>query len=277
MNSFRFAFFGSPDYARIVLSCLISADMKPEFVVCNPDKPVGRKKVLTSPPVKELALEHSIEVFQPATKSEISDLIPRLKELDFSVVAAYSKILPKEVVDAARLGTLGVHPSWLPKYRGPSPIRTALLDGVDKTAVVIYKMDEGMDSGPTLWGQPFDLTGDEYLEEIAAQLWEAGGKGLVKLIPDFVEGAAIERAQDHSKATFTKMFSTADGEVDMQKDSAQTIYRKVRALNPEPGVFTFNFPGREGKRVKILKAHLEGTSLVTDVIKPEGKGEIKLN
>lgn len=276
MNSFRFAFFGSPDYARIVLSSLLEAGIKPEFVVCNPDKPVGRKKVITSPPVKDLALSQGVTVLQPATKSEILNLVPRLKELDFSVVAAYSKILPKAVVDAPRLGTLGVHPSWLPKYRGPSPIRSVILDGADKTAVVIYKMDEGMDSGPTLWGQPFELRGDEYLEEIAPKLWEAGGKGLVKLIPNFLEGAAIEREQDHSKATFTKMFSTADGEVDMQNDSAQAIYRKVRALNPEPGVFTLNFPGREGRRVKILKAHLEGGALVVTSIHEAGKKPITL-
>jgi len=272
----HFAFWGTPRFAEIVLEQLIAAGQKPTLIICNPDRPVGRKQLLIEPPTKVLADKNGIEVAQPETKEDIMALLEKLQKMDFAVVAAYSKILPKEIVEAPKLGTIGVHPSLLPHYRGASPIQSAILAGEEKTGVSLYLMDEKMDHGKIISKSEFKISNENY-EELEARLAELGGKKLAEIIPalEFALEQALE--QEHGHATFTKKFVTSDGEVNMEKDSPEEIDRKIRALNPEPGVYTYNFPERSGKRVKLLDAKLVDNELKIKRIHPEGKNPIDLS
>src|ERR1700722_5114593 len=174
----KYIFFGTPRFAEIVLAGLLDADLQPVALVCNPDRPVGRKKIITSPPTKVLAIESSsdIDIIQPEKLDEV--FIKRLQALepDFFVVAAYSKILPQTVLDIPRLGTLGVHPSLLPKYRGASPIQSAILGGESETGVTIYKMDAGMDSGPMVTSDQVAVASTSDYLELEENIAKLGAK-----------------------------------------------------------------------------------------------------
>ncbi|MDP2629143.1 MAG: methionyl-tRNA formyltransferase [Candidatus Harrisonbacteria bacterium] len=272
----KFAFFGSPRFAHIILSGLIKAELKPDLVITNPDRPSGREKIITPSPVKELALENKIEVCQPEDQEGLLALKEKLSSYDFALVAAYAHILPKEVLDAPKLGTLGLHPSSLPKYRGASPIQSALLAGDEKTAVSIYQMDEKLDHGPILHEILVNIDmRDDYLN-LEEKLAEKGTQALISILPSFMKGSLEVKEQEHDKASYTKKFETRDGEIDVVSADPIEMYRKIKALNPEPGAYTFTFPGREGKRVKLLDAKIEENQLIVTKIKPEGKSEIEV-
>ena len=255
----KYFFFGTPKFSAAVLKKLIDGGMPPSGVVSNPDRPAGRKKIITSPPTKVLALEHGIPVYQPEklSKLEIENWKLEIGEPEFAVVAAYAKIIPREVINAFPKGIIGVHPSLLPKYRGASPIQSAILNGDKETGVTLYQMDEKIDHGDILVNDKFQMTNSKITyEELEERLAELAGDLLVKILPDFAESGIKPAAQDESRATFTKKFSTQDGFVDLDKDDPAIIYRKVRALNPEPGVWTM----KGDKRMKILKAELDSSA-----------------
>lgn len=274
----RFVFFGTPEFAVAVLGKLIAVGFLPAAVVCNPDRPVGRKHVIAPPPVKLLILKHetrNMAVLQPEKldavfRFQVSDFKP-----DFAVVAAYAKIIPKEILDIPRLGTIGVHPSLLPKYRGATPIQSAILNGEGETGVTLFLLDEKMDHGPML-AQKGLRAGSKKYGELLLELAELGGDLLVETIPKFLAGEITPQDQDHSQATYTKKFTTDDGFVDEKdvleaesgahSEKARTIERKIRALNPEPGVWTF----RNGKRTKLLGAEIRDNRLCLTKIQEEG-------
>ncbi len=260
----RYAFFGTPRFAAMVLEELIAAKLPPILVVANPDRPAGRKKILTPPPTKTLAQEYGIPVWQPE-KLEVENWKSEARKLDgleCAVVAAYNKILKKEILESLPTKFIGVHPSLLPKYRGASPIQSALLAGEKESGVTIFILDEGVDHGPTLGQTRFNLdpeTGYLALEETLAR---AGGRLLAELMPLYIEGKTQPMVQNHIEATFTKKFETIDGLVDLQKDAPEIIYRKIKALNPEPGVYALI----NGIRTKLLEAKLaEGKICVTKI------------
>lgn len=265
VESMTFAFFGTPAFAAIVLEKLIAADVVPDTVVTNPDRPVGRRKVVTPPPVKQVLLEQEesirerIRLFQPEHRKELP-LIPG-GPYDFFVVAAYGFILPKELLALPRLGTIGVHPSLLPRHRGASPIQSTILAGDREAGVSLFLVDEQVDHGPILAAETldgYDVSSMNY-PELHRALAELGGDLLVRTLPDFIAGKLAPKPQDESKATFTKKFTAEDGRVDLEKDDPEMIWRKVRALTPEPGVWTL----RDGKRMKILEAdYREGTLIL---------------
>ena len=181
--------------------------MPPSGVVSNPDRPAGRKKIITSPPTKVLALEHGIPVYQPEklSKLEIENWKLEIGEPEFAVVAAYAKIIPREVINAFPKGIIGVHPSLLPKYRGASPIQSAILNGDKETGVTLYQMDEKIDHGDILVNDKFQMTNSKITyEELEERLAELAGDLLVKILPDFAESGIKPAAQDESRATFTK-------------------------------------------------------------------------
>jgi methionyl-tRNA formyltransferase len=207
----KYVFFGTPRFAEIVLDGLIGAGLVPMAVVCNPDRPVGRKKIMTPPPTKLLAIKASqdIDIIQPEALDEI--FIKRLQALepDLLVVAAYAKIIPADVLAIPRLGTLGTHPSLLPAYRGASPIQSAILAGETKTGATIYQMDAKMDHGAIFAQEeaPLDplITNYLALEERLALL---SAKLLVHTISTMESGTARSRPQDESSATYTQKFTT---------------------------------------------------------------------
>lgn len=254
----KYIFFGTPRFAEIVLEGLADAGMLPAAIVCNPDRPVGRTHVITPPPTKLLAIKISpdIDIIQPEKIDET--FLKRLQALepDFAIVAAYAKILPESVLKIPRLGTLGVHPSLLPKFRGPSPIQSTILAGDPETGTTIYVMDEKTDHGPILAQGKIPLLPAATYPELEEVLAKLGAKLLTQTIPDFLAQKTTPQPQDESEATHTKKFKTEDGFVSPeeleQPDKALAMLRKINALNPEPGVWTM----LQGKRVKLLAAEM---------------------
>ena len=275
----KYVFFGTPRFAEIVLGGLIDGGFTPTAIVCNPDRPLGRKKIVTPPLTKLLAIKTSsdIDIIQPDTLDEM--FIKRLRALEphFFVVAAYAKIIPQAVLDIPRLGTLGTHPSLLPSYRGASPIQSVILAGETKTGSTIYQMDEKMDHGAIFAQEeiPLDALTTDYfaLEE---QLAKLSAQLLIKTIPALLDGTVTPRTQDESRATFTKKFITDNAFVEQSEldaaiagnsDKAELIVQTIHALNPEPGCWTL----KDGKRIKLLEAKMDGGALKLITIQEEGQ------
>ncbi len=279
----RYAFFGTPEFASIVLERLISAGFPPSLLVCNPDRPVGRKKIITPPPAKQSVLDQNesireeIEIAQPEKVREIETILQN-GNFDFFVIAAYGKIIPNDILEIPKFGTIGVHPSLLPIHRGSSPIQTTILNGDKETGVTLYMVDALVDHGPVIAEkklESYDIDSISYpsLHDALAKL---GADMLIRLIPKIGKEQIALLHQDESKATFTKKFVTEDGFVDERdleeamagnKEKAIAIDRKIRALNPEPGVYTI----QKGERTKLLEAELHNGSLILKTIQIAGK------
>ncbi len=284
-------FFGTSEFGAIVLRTIIQAGMAPALVVTAPDKPSGRKLVLYPSAVKQVALEHHIPLLQPETlRGEVLSEL-KLTEPDVFLVASYGKILPQELLDIPKQGSLNVHPSLLPKYRGATPVQAALLNGDKETGVTIMLMDEKMDHGAILAQTKFLLEERPWTyPELHDKLAEIGGTLLVKTIPLWAADKIQPITQDESKATYTRHLSKKNGKVDWQQP-ALYIERQVRAYAPWPGTHT----QIHGKTLKILRASiLPGThaaspgktflsptkeigvqtgsdALIIEVLQPEGK------
>ena len=275
----KYAFFGTPRFAAIILGRLLEADMPPSALVCNPDKPVGRKKVITPPPTKQLVLdignkEQRIKVLQPATSEELLAISDEVFEnCDFGVVAAYAQIIPQAVIDKARLGIIGAHPSLLPKLRGASPIQAAILEGYDKTGVSLFMIDKDVDHGSVIAKRELAIGENDYTK-LEKRLADISADLLLEVLPNFAIGKVELEIQDESSATYTQKYSTDDGYVDFNDlteaenngNGSETLLRKIRALNPEPGVYTFI----DEKRTKLLDAEIKEGKLVLKEIQKEG-------
>ncbi len=282
----RYAFFGTTQFSTDVLRKLLAAACPPALVITNPDRPAGRKQELVPPPVKPLAEAAGIPVWQVARPDAEFAAKLRAEDLDCAVLAAYGHILRTEALQATRLGVIGVHVSLLPKYRGASPMQSAILAGEKETGVSLYLMDEAVDHGPILAEQAFPLA-DQTFSELQAESARAGAELLIKILPDFTAGRLQPKAQDHAQATFTRKFSAEDGFVEPEvlrsvlsgqnEALAVEVWRKIRALNPEPGVWSYGtgLPAsaqvQADKRVKLLRARLEQGKLVLETIQPEGR------
>lgn len=289
----RYIFFGTPIFAKIVLKELIDSKIPPIAIITNPDRPFGRKKIIKEPETKKLVLEYNekhqekIKVFQPEKIDdkfikEISEQNPEL-----FIVAAYSKIIPQNVLNIAKNGTIGVHPSLLPKYRGTSPIQSALLNGEYETGVTIYKMDEKVDHGEIIFEEKYKILEEDNYESLIYKLGKIGGQLAVKTITEFKEAIKNTKQQDESQAIFTKKFKTEDGYIDIKdlKDAingnikiAKKILNKIHGLNPEPGVWTISkdlsnkhISIKDGERIKILKAKIINEKLMLIQIQREGQ------
>lgn len=274
-----YIFFGTPSFAATILEKLIAAGFPPACVACNPDKPVGRKKVITPPPTKLVAQKYGIEVWQPE-KLDIENCKLKIGEADFAIVAAYSKIIPRNIIAIPPRGVIGVHPSLLPKHRGASPIQSALLQGDTETGVTLFLIDEKVDHGSIIAKSKikYRISKINY-PELQEKLANLGGEMLVELLPKFLSGSdeIKPQPQNEAEATYTKKFSSEDGRIeldDLQKamsgahpESAKSIDRKIRALNPEPGVWTI----KDGRRMKLLESDFRDNKLVLKKIQMEGK------
>ncbi|MDP3004456.1 MAG: methionyl-tRNA formyltransferase [Candidatus Azambacteria bacterium] len=247
----KYIFFGTPKFAAIVLEKLINVGYVPEAVICNSDEPVGRKQVLTSPPVKVLADKNKIPILQPKKLRDNSEFLNQLKNLkpDLAIIAAYGKILPKEILDIPKYGAINVHTSLLPAYRGASPIQYAILNGDKETGVIIMKIDEEMDHGPIISNVKIQISNNDTFESLSQKLAISGAKLLIKIIPDYIHGKIKPVAQDHSKATYTKIIKKEDGKIDWSK-SAGEIERMTRAFYPWPTAWAI----WNNKILKILEA-----------------------
>ena len=242
---------GTPEIALPILDALIGQGYQMVGVYTRPDRRAGRGRQMAASPVKTLALERGIPVFQPAslrrdeaTRAELAELKP-----DVIVVAAYGLFLPAGVLELPTFGCLNIHPSLLPRHRGPSPVATAILKGDDETGVSLMKLDEGMDSGPILAQLATSIGAHENTEELTERLFAMGARLLTETLPDWVAGDAQASPQDESQVSISSLLERADGELDWSQ-SAIEIARKVRAFHPWPGTFTT----WNGKTLKIIEA-----------------------
>jgi len=269
----KYVFLGTSKFAAIILEELIQAGLPPTLVICNPDRPAGRKKIITSPPVKLIMEKAKLitRVSQPETFSP--SFIAQLSAVnaDLFIVAAYAKIIPKAILKIPRLGIIGIHPSLLPKYRGPTPIQNAILNGDVETGVTLFLLDEKIDHGPIIANAKFPMLNPKITyQELYDELAKLGAKLLMETLPKFIKNEIKPLQQDESLATYTHKFSTQDAFVDLNKDAADLIIKKIRALNPEPGVWTI----LNGQRTKILDAELIDGKLKLKKIQVAGKKPI---
>lgn len=233
----KIAFMGTPEIAAIVLEKLLNSGLYIQAVFTRPDKPKGRSKKLVKSSVKLLAEVQNLPIKQPENKGELAKEMEKLKP-DLIVVVAYGMILPKEVLDAPKFGAINVHPSLLPLYRGSAPISAPILNGDKKTGITIMEMNEKMDEGDILVQEEIALDGKETTPELTERLAELSGEMLTDVIPAYISGNIKPKAQDHKKATYTKMIKKEDGQIDFRKETAEEIERKSRAFLPWPGVYT---------------------------------------
>ncbi len=232
-------FMGSPAFSVPVLQELMSNRYDIIAVYTQPDKKGGRGQKLMACPVKEFAIKHGLVVFQPETLRN-DDEISKLKKInpDLIVVAAYGQILPDAVLEIPHYGCLNVHPSLLPRYRGPSPVTAAILNGDTLTGVTIMLIEKKVDSGPILSRKTMEINDDDTTGTLSEKLAKLGAELLVKTIPDWIAGRIIPEKQDEKQASYTKMTTKEDGKIDWHLPAVD-IWRRIRAYQPWPGCFTF--------------------------------------
>ena len=246
----RVVFMGTPAFAVPSLDALLRHGHHLVGVFTQPDRRAGRGRRLRPSPVKEFARKHSLPVFQPATLRNNPEGCDQLIELkpDVIVVAAYGLFLPKVVLEAPRYGCLNIHPSLLPRYRGPSPVISAILDGEETSGVTVMLLDEGMDTGPILAQRKVAIGTGETADALTLRLFESGADLLVQTLDDWVSGLIAPSSQNDDEATITRLLKREDGLLDWS-ESADAIDRRVRAFTPWPGTFT----SWKGKTLKVLR------------------------
>ena len=254
MNNLKVVFMGTPEFAVPILNYLIETT-NVVLVVTQPDKEIGRDHKLSFSPVKKVALDNNIEVFQPVRIRKDFDIIQELKP-DLIVTCAFGQILPKELLEIPRLGSLNVHASILPKYRGAAPMQWAILNGDENTGVSLMYMDEGMDTGDVISTLECPITKDDDLGTVHDKLSLLGVEILKKELPNIIKGINTRIPQDNNLATYTKMIKREDEIIDFN-DNGNNIINKIRALSPWPGAsFKLN-----GSDFKVYKASFEKSSV----------------
>jgi len=282
---------GSPPFALPSLKAL-AAIYSVVTLVSQPDRPAGRGREHTAPATKIFAFEASIPVFQPERLRDL-DAIARIEALkpDMLVVAAYGQILPQSLLDIPKNGSLNVHASLLPRWRGAAPVQAAIRHGDKQTGVTIMQMDAGLDTGPILSQQSIRIAADETGGSLTERLSQIGADLLVETIPQLLSGEIAPEPQDNTHATNAPMLKKSDGELDLEA-TAEQLARQIRAFDPWPGSFIM----WGDRRLVVKRAHtalLNGTVtgkvtvvedvpaiatregvLVLDVIQPAGKREM---
>jgi methionyl-tRNA formyltransferase len=272
-----FAFFGTPHFSVVVLQRLEANGMLPALIITAPDRARGRGLEVSPSPVKQWALERGIDVVTPATLKD-EQFVAELKntEWDLFVVAAYNKLIPKMVLDIPAHGCLNVHPSLLPKLRGPSPALSAVLTDERITGVSVMLMNEKMDEGPVVAQAQIALEEDAWpprgseFEDVLAQ---EGGNLLAETIPFWIKGQITPLPQDNAEATFSKKFSSDDAKVDVHGNPRAQLL-KIKAFDKNPRAFYMAEKNGKEMRVIITDAALEGGALKILKVIPEGKKEM---
>ncbi|MCA9887743.1 MAG: methionyl-tRNA formyltransferase [Anaerolineae bacterium] len=256
-------FMGTPDFAVPTLQALIQHH-DVIGVVTQPDRPAGRRGDLRPPPIKVIAEEAGIPVFQPE-KLRRKSAIAELKEMgipDLYVVAAFGQILPQAVLDIPRKGCINVHGSLLPRWRGAAPLQAAIMAGDEETGITIMLMDAGLDTGPMLSKRAIPITADETGESLHDKMAQLGADLLIDTLPGYLGGAIEPEAQNDDTTTYAPQISREDGNIDWAQDAA-SIERRIRAFTPWPGTFSY----WDGTQIKILGGHvLDGNAPTGHVV-----------
>lgn len=253
-------FMGTPDFSVQTLEMLIQAGREVVLVVTQPDKPKNRGKMMQHSPVKEAALAHGIEVYQPkrVREPECVEYL-RKQEADIIVVVAFGQILSKEILEMPAFGCINVHASLLPKYRGAAPIQWAVIHGEKVTGVTTMRMDEGIDTGDMILRKEVVLREDETGGSLFERLAKEGADLCVKTLEMIEQGTAVYTPQNHEEATYTTMMKKKLGEIVWTK-SAQELERLIRGLDPWPSAYTY----LDGKTLKIWRAAVKEHIAVTE-------------
>jgi methionyl-tRNA formyltransferase len=265
----KIVFMGTPEFGALILRSLIKSGYSPTMVITSKDKPVGRKQIITPSPVKIEAQSRGIEILQPLKLNEIKERLEK-ENIDLIITAAFSKLIPRSIIDLPKYGCINVHPSLLPEYRGPSPIQYAILNGNKKTGVTIMLVDEQIDHGHILLQKEMEIAPKETSQGLHDKLAEIGAELLLDLINKLLAKKIKPVSQDESKATYTKIIKREDGQINWRK-SPEEIERMIRAFTPWPGAYTFFKKNGSSIRLKILKAFLEDGKLKIEEVQPEGK------
>lgn len=272
-NNIRIAFFGTPELTIPILEELKVRSYTPVVIVTGMDKPIGRKMTITPPEPKIWGETNSVQVLQPEKLD--SNFIEEFKKLniDLSVVVAYGKIIPEELINIPRLGTINIHYSLLPKYRGATPVEAAILNGESETGVCIQHMRYKLDSGPIIEMEKVEIGSTDTAEELRGKLNTVGKKLLIESIEKLISGNANMTEQDESLATFCKKIKKEDGEIDLE-DNEIINYNKWRAYNKWPRTYFFIEKNGQKTRVIITEAKIENNVFVIEKVIPEGKKEM---
>ena len=256
----RVVFLGSGAFAVPSLAALLDAGHDVAAVVTQPDREKGRGRALAATPAKVLAEQRGVPVLQPRRIKEPA-AIDELRALhpDVQVVVAYGQILPRAVIDIPRLGTVNVHSSLLPRYRGAAPIHWAVVNGERETGVTTMLIDEGLDTGPTLLARATPIGPEETAPELEARLGPLGAEVLLETLEGLERGTLQPKPQDHAHATLAPILKKEDGRIDWTR-GAEEIAQRVRGLLPWPGTVTT----AAGADLKILRARVEPTTTATD-------------
>lgn len=252
MKDMRIVFMGTPDFAAAVLERLITTGRNVVGVFSQPDKPVGRKQIITPTATKVVAEKYGIPVYQPA-KLRDGTALAIMKELapDLVVVAAYGKILPKDILDVPPLGNVNVHGSLLPKYRGAAPIQWSVINGDKVTGITTMYMAEGMDTGDMIEKFEIEIGEDETAGELFDRMASLGADAIEKTLELFDRDEPVpHEVQNDDEATIAPMLNKEMGELDFTKSPVE-IHNLVRGLNPWPTAYTF----LDGKTIKVHKAN----------------------
>ena len=268
-------FMGTPAFAVPALDALVDAGCKIVGVYTQPDRRAGRGRRLAASPVKQAAIERGLPVFQPASLRRDVDARAHIASLapDIIVVVAYGLFLPAETLAVPPLGALNIHPSLLPKHRGPSPVATALLQGDATSGVTLMLLDEGMDSGPIIAQRETYIGANDTAEDLTARLFKMGARLLADTLPGWRSGEIAPTPQREEDATITSLLTRQDGAIDWRQPAVQ-IARQVRAYYPWPGSFT-HWNDRQLKVVWATAVDMaDGGAPGTVVELPQGVGVV---
>jgi len=271
-------FFGTPEYVIPIAERLQKTkNIKLLACITQPERPAGRKKIVTSSPIKAWAEKKKIPVLTPTEfDKEFSEQLAKLsKKIDVFIVAAYGLILPKKILRIPKKGSLCLHPSLLPQYRGASPVQAAIINADKQTGMTIFKMDEKMDHGPIVSQFEEEIKPEETAATLYQRLFETSAEVLVTILPEYLKGKIKTRRQDDEKASYTQILTKNDGRINWSK-SPQEIERFIRAMTPWPGTWTeveLEQAGRTPlkKRLKVLSAQVQQEKLILDQVQLEGK------
>lgn len=248
----RIIFMGTPELAATVLSRLIKENYEVVLVVTQPDKPVGRKMILTAPPAKVEAEKNGIEVWQPnSLRTEEALEKVRSYDPDLIITAAYGKILPKDMLDLPKYGCVNVHGSLLPKYRGAAPVQWSILNEDEKTGITIMKMDVGMDTGDILTQADIVIGDRIHTPELMAKLADLGADLLIQTLPGYIDGSIKPVPQNNDEATMSPPITKDQGKISWNRP-ASSICAQIRALSSWPGASTM----WKGGKLKIYDAQV---------------------
>ena len=271
MNDKKIIFLGTPEFAACVLQGLIDAKYNIVAVVTQPDKPVGRKRILTPTPVKEVALKHNIEVYQPVSLRKDYEFLKNM-EFDMLITAAYGQILPQEVLDMAKINSINVHASLLPMHRGGAPIHRSIINGDTHTGVTIMKMVYKMDAGCMYGKEVVEIDDEINTTQLFDKLQYVGRDLLLKVLPDLLENKIIGEEQDERLVTYSFNIKREEEKIDFNK-TVKEVHNLIRGLAEAPGAYCI-FKEKELKIYKSKIVKLSNDNVEVGTIKIENKNEL---